>query len=325
MRLLLISPAHLGNILHAHDAAALGAHRFIGQFRHRTIGAAGLHVQPGFAGLHRARRQILAAAAQRIGHGGGRNAQLRHAPGIERHAHFRRGQRVHPRPAHTRHPDQPFAQILGDLFQPAITRGVRHQRKLQHGGFGGARFLELQAVERAGQILADRVHLAHDLVVILLRVTIPAEFARDDRGRIGGARLHLHNAIQALDHILDRLGDGAFHVGRFGPRHIGNHADERRRKMRINRTRNAEKRRRAQRRQRQKHHQRDLPFLDGKADDAVHLGAPVTTTAWPSRSRSAPVTTTCSPADRPDVITTPSLPTGPSATSRLRTRRPPGS
>ena len=49
MRLLLISPANAGNILHPHDAAALGAHRFIGQFGHALVGAAGLHVQPGFA------------------------------------------------------------------------------------------------------------------------------------------------------------------------------------------------------------------------------------------------------------------------------------
>ena len=124
MRLFLISPANAGNILHPHDPAIAGAHGLIAHVGDSLVCAASLHVQPGFAGLHGARWQILATTAQGIRDSGDRDADLRHAACIERHPHFRRGQGKHPRRPHARHPDQPLAQVLGDLFQPAVTRRV---------------------------------------------------------------------------------------------------------------------------------------------------------------------------------------------------------
>ena len=148
VRLLLIGPADLCNILHPHDAAILRTHRFIRQFVDRLVGAAGLHVQPSIARLHCTGRQILAAAAQRIRNGSNGNAQLRHAPGIQRHPHLGLRQRPHPRCPHARHPDQPLAQVLGNLFQPTIARCVRDQGELQNGRFGGAGLLKFQARQR---------------------------------------------------------------------------------------------------------------------------------------------------------------------------------
>ena len=138
MRLFLITPADLGDIADAHHPAVAGAHRFIGDFGDAAKGAASLNVQALVAGMDGAGRQVGRPLPQRIGDGGNRQAELRHAARIDGDAQLGRRDGMGAGVADARHLVQPFAQVLGVFFQPAIRRGIADQRELDDGGFGGA-------------------------------------------------------------------------------------------------------------------------------------------------------------------------------------------
>ena len=218
--------------------------------------------------MHGAWRQVGRSGAQGIGDGGHRQPELSHPPAVDRHTDFRRGDCPGTAAAHPGNAVHPLAQILGKLFEPAITGGVADQRKLEDGGFGGAAFLEFEALQRRWQRRADGVDLAHHLVIVFFGIAGPTEFGGDDGTRIGRSRLDADDAIEPLKHILDRAGDGGFHVRRLGTRHDGNDADERRGEMRIDRPRDGEECRQADGEQQRKRDQRDLPASDGEIDEA---------------------------------------------------------
>ena len=242
MRLFLIAPADLGDILHPHQIAIGSAHRDIGDFIDGAKRPAGLHIQTLVPRMHRPRRQIGRSGAQGVGHGGDGQAKLRQPAAVDGDAHLRRRHRPCAAVTNAGNAVHPLPQVLRQLFKPAIARRVTNQCELQNSGFGGAGLLELQPLQRRRQRRADGVHFAHHLVIVLFRIAAPAELGSDDRGRIGGSRLDANNAVKALDDVFDRLGDRRFHVRRLGTRHGRNNIDERRRKMRIDRSRNGQQR-----------------------------------------------------------------------------------
>ena len=151
MRLFFITPADLGNILHADQAAVRRAHRHIGDFGDGAKRPTRLNVKALVPRMHGARRQIGRSGTQGIGNGGHRQAKLRQPAAIDGNAHLRRRDCPGAAVAHAGNAVHPFAQVLCQLFEPAIAGGVTDQRELQHRGFGGAGFLEFQPLQRRWQ------------------------------------------------------------------------------------------------------------------------------------------------------------------------------
>src|SRR6185503_341104 len=331
VNVLLRVPAHLGDVAHPHAAAVRHRDYRVAHFIERLVAAGSLETERAAADVDRAAGDVRVLALQRLHHAAGRELQLRHQRQVECDAQL--AGRIGPgfRRAHAVERLERIAQIARVVLELAIRRIGRHQRELHDVHQAGVGLLDLDLGQLGRQRRAQRVDLAHDLVVLLLGVDRRVELGDDDGHAVVAVRLDLLDVVQLAQAIFDRFRDQALDVLRLGTG-VGDHdLIDRDRKVRVFLARNAAQRRDAERDQQGERDDRELVAPDRKFEQP-HCRPPrwllprtsargsAIATCSPSSRYCAPSVMTCSPASTPLAIATLSPSMNATSTSRRRAR-----
>ena len=200
------------------------------------------------------------------GYGNGKRGQPSE---IERHAHFRLRQRPDFRVAHAGHAVELVRQVVRQVFQHAVRRRFRNERDLHDIRERGSELVDVEAANAGGKRWAQRIYLAHDVVVFLVGIGRPVELDRDHGKPVFGAAFQFLQVVEPVHRVLDGADDELFDVGRVGAgkRHI----DDGEGSLQFgvfgagNRVEGIE----AYRRQHGEDDERELPVADGKSGNVA--------------------------------------------------------
>ena len=210
----LVSQRHFGDVAQPHHPAIAARDDRARDFVERVVAARGLQVELAQAEVDRAARDRRVLAA----HGGldlsERDARPAHALEVDRDADLGLRQRKHLAAPHAGQRFELVAQRAAEVVQFAV-RGVRaDQRHLHDVDEAGTGAPHLEARQVGRQLGADAVHLAHDLVVLFVRVLVPLEFDLDDADAVERAAVHALDVVEFVDRVFDRVDDQPLDVGR---------------------------------------------------------------------------------------------------------------
>ena len=246
----------------------------VGDLVERVVTARGLDVELAQPDVDRTARDRRVLAADRRLDLAERDARTTHALEVDGDADLGLRQREHLGAAHARHRLDLVAQRAAELVELAIARVRADERDLHDVDQARTRAPHLEVRDVRRQVRADPVHLAHDLVVLLVRVLVPLELDLDDADAVERAAVHALDVVELADRVLDRVDDQALDVRRVGAG-VGDDDDRHRRvELGILRARDVVQRADADGDQQPEQQQRELPAPDGECPEP-HGSAPV--------------------------------------------------
>ncbi len=212
---LLRVPVHLGDIADSNGTAVDSRDDGVAHLVQRFITARSLDAEAAAANIDGATRHGRVLTLQSFDDLARRQFQLGHARQIEGDAKFT--SRIGPRLgcAHTVDCFENVLQVASLIFQLAIRRVGRHQRELHDVHQAGITLANFQSRDFCRQRWAQRVDLAHYLVIFLFGVGGAVELGEQHRQAIVAERLDFLDVVQLADAVLDGLDHQAFDIARF--------------------------------------------------------------------------------------------------------------
>ncbi len=205
-------PVDLRHVAHAHRFAARDRDHRVAHLVQALVAARGLETEGARSEVDESRRDVGVLALHRGDHLPGREPELGHALEVERYAQLALRQRPALRGAHARHGLEQVLQGARPVLQLHVRRVRGDQRELHDVHQARADLADLQVLDLRGQRRPQRVDLARDLVVLLLRVREGLELQRREGDPVADRGLHLLDVFELGQPVLDRLGDQALEV-----------------------------------------------------------------------------------------------------------------
>ncbi len=280
-------PAHLRHIAHAHDVAAEIADHGVADTLDAVVAAGRLEVEAPGPCVDRTARQFGGFGAHGVCDRRHGNAEVRETAKIDRHADFRTRQAPGLRIADARHAVDFVGEVVGEVFQHAVRRRLRNERHLHDIGKRRAELVDVEAADAGRKRRAERVYLAHHVVILLVRIGRPVELHLNNGESVLGAALDLVEVVQPVYRVLDGADYELLDVGRIRPRQC--HVDDGERPLHVGifGARDGVEGVEAHRDQHGEDDERELPVSDGEGADAADVHGRVASSAGAVSARAA--------------------------------------